>query len=48
MEQGGILDLRLENKGKDYVMISIIDSGYGIKKENLGPCDRGFLYNETR
>ncbi|MGH1287212.1 ATP-binding protein [Bacillus toyonensis] len=42
MEQGGILDLRLENKGKDYVMISIIDSGYGIKKENLARVTEAF------
>ncbi|MGZ7150234.1 ATP-binding protein [Bacillus sp. BC08] len=35
MEQGGTLDLRLENKGQDYVMLSVIDNGYGIKKENL-------------
>lgn len=34
MEQGGTLDLRLENKGQDYVMLSVIDNGYGIKKEN--------------
>ncbi|PGB01280.1 ATP-binding protein [Bacillus toyonensis] len=42
MEQGGILDLRLENKGKDYVMISVIDSGYGIKKENLARVTEAF------
>jgi len=35
MEQGGTLELRLENKGRDYVMLSVIDNGYGIKKENL-------------
>ena len=35
MEQGGTLELRLENKGQDYVMLSVIDNGYGIKKENL-------------
>ncbi|MBE5104732.1 ATP-binding protein [Bacillus thuringiensis] len=35
MEQGGILDIRLESKGKEYVMISIIDNGHGIKQENL-------------
>lgn len=35
MEQGGILHLRLENKGEEYVRISIIDNGHGIKKENL-------------
>ncbi|MGE7883150.1 ATP-binding protein [Bacillus sp. NPDC094077] len=35
MEQGGILDVRLESKGKEYVMISIIDNGHGIKQENL-------------
>ena len=35
MEQGGTLELRLENKGQDYVMLSVIDNGYGIKKENV-------------
>ena len=33
MEQGGTLELRLENKGQDYVILSVIDTGYGIKKE---------------
>lgn len=42
MEQGGILDIRLENKGKDYVMISVIDNGYGIKKENLALVTEDF------
>lgn len=35
MEQDGILHVRLENKGKEYVMISVIDNGHGIKQENL-------------
>lgn len=35
MEQGGILELRIENKDQDYVMISIIDNGYGIKDEYI-------------
>ena len=47
MGQGGILHLQLENKGKEYVMISVIDNGHGIKQENL-PRYRGLLYNETR
>ncbi|HFJ9441503.1 MULTISPECIES: ATP-binding protein [Bacillus] len=42
MEQGGVLDLRLENKGKDYVMLSVIDNGYGIKKENLERVKEAF------
>ncbi len=48
MEQGGTLELRLENKGQDYVMLSVIDTGYGIKKENLARVTEAFLYNETR
>ncbi|MES5952146.1 ATP-binding protein [Bacillus fungorum] len=42
MEQGGTLDLRLENKGQDYVMLSVIDNGYGIKKENLARVKEAF------
>ncbi|HFU7055498.1 MULTISPECIES: ATP-binding protein [Bacillus] len=42
MEQGGTLDLRLENKGQDYVMLSVIDNGYGIKKENLARVTEAF------
>ena len=42
MEQGGTLDLRLENKGRDYVMLSVIDNGYGIKKENLARVKEAF------
>ena len=42
MEQGGTLELRLENKGKDYVMLSVIDNGYGIKKENLARVKEAF------
>ncbi|MCC2380095.1 two-component sensor histidine kinase [Bacillus wiedmannii] len=42
MEQGGTLELRLENKGQDYVMLSVIDNGYGIKKENLARVTEAF------
>ncbi|MED2182524.1 ATP-binding protein [Bacillus wiedmannii] len=42
MEQGGTLELRLENKGQDYVMLSVIDNGYGIKKENLARVKEAF------
>ncbi|MCH4570606.1 ATP-binding protein [Bacillus sp. ES1-5] len=42
MEQGGTLELRLENKGRDYVMLSVIDNGYGIKKENLARVKEAF------
>lgn len=42
MEQGGTLELRLENKGQDYVMLSVIDTGYGIKKENLARVTEAF------
>ena len=42
MEQGGTLELRLENKGQDYVMLSVIDNGYGIKKENLARVTESF------
>ncbi|MDA1524878.1 ATP-binding protein [Bacillus cereus] len=42
MEQGGTLELRLENKGQDYVMLSVIDNGYGIKKENLARVIEAF------
>ncbi|PHB60215.1 two-component system sensor histidine kinase NtrB [Bacillus wiedmannii] len=42
MEQGGTLELRLENKGQDYVMLSVIDNGYGIKKENLDRVTEAF------
>ncbi len=47
MEQGGTLELRLENKGQDYVMLSVIDNGYGIKKENVARVTEAFLYNKT-
>lgn len=42
MEKGGTLELRLENKGQDYVMLSVIDNGYGIKKENLARVKEAF------
>ncbi|HDR7912188.1 TPA: two-component sensor histidine kinase [Bacillus wiedmannii] len=42
MEQGGTLELRLEDKGRDYVMLSVIDNGYGIKKENLARVKEAF------
>ena len=42
MEQGGTLELRLENKGQDYVMLSVIDNGYGIKKENVARVTEAF------
>ncbi|GAB6555226.1 MULTISPECIES: ATP-binding protein [Bacillus] len=42
MEQGGTLDLRLENKGQDYVTLSVSDNGYGIKKENLARVKEAF------
>ncbi|PFV79686.1 two-component sensor histidine kinase [Bacillus sp. AFS059628] len=42
MEQGGTLELRLENKGRDYVMLSVIDNGYGIKKENSARVKEAF------
>ncbi|MDH4423733.1 ATP-binding protein [Bacillus cereus] len=42
MEQGGILDLRIENKNQDYVMISIIDNGYGIKEEYITRVTEAF------
>ncbi len=42
MEQGGILDLRLDNRGHDYVMISVIDNGYGIKQENIARVTEAF------
>ncbi|CUB15322.1 Sporulation kinase E [Bacillus cereus] len=42
MEQGGTLELRLENKGQDDVMLSVIDTGYGIKKENLARVKEAF------
>ncbi|HGE7613138.1 two-component sensor histidine kinase [Bacillus thuringiensis] len=42
MEQGGILHLQLENKGKEYVIISVIDNGYGIKQENLTRVTEAF------
>ncbi|NIA60966.1 two-component sensor histidine kinase [Bacillus pacificus] len=42
MEQGGTLELRLENKGQDYVMLSVIDNGYGIKKENVTRVTEAF------
>ncbi|MED0873922.1 ATP-binding protein [Bacillus mobilis] len=42
MEQGGTLELRLENKGRDYVVLSVIDNGYGIKKENLARVKEAF------
>ncbi len=48
MEQGGTLELRLENKGQDYVILSVIDNGYGIKKENVARVTEAFLYNKTR
>ena len=43
MGQGGILHLQLENKGKEYVMISVIDNGHGIKQENLPVLQRPFI-----
>ena len=43
MEQGGTLELRLENKGQDYVMLSVIDNGYGIKKENVARVTEAFI-----
>ncbi|WP_242257040.1 ATP-binding protein [Bacillus cereus group sp. BfR-BA-01379] len=42
MEQGGTLDLRLDNEGQDYVVLSVIDNGYGIKKENLARVKEAF------
>ena len=42
MEQGGILHLQLENKGKEYVIISVIDNGHGIKQENLTRVTEAF------
>ena len=42
MEQGGTLELRLENKGQDYVILSVIDNGYGIKKENVARVTEAF------
>ncbi|MDP7992731.1 ATP-binding protein [Bacillus sp. MHSD_36] len=42
MEQGGTLELRLENNGRDYVMLSVIDNGHGMKKENLARVKEAF------
>ncbi|KEK24588.1 ATP-binding protein [Bacillus gaemokensis] len=35
MSRGGKLEIRIENKSRDYVVVSMIDNGYGIEKEDL-------------
>ncbi|MGE7935927.1 ATP-binding protein [Bacillus paramycoides] len=42
MEHGGTLQIQVEDKKRDYVVISIVDSGFGIKKENLGRVTEAF------
>ena len=37
-----MLHLQLENKGKEYVIISVIDNGHGIKQENLPRVTEAF------
>lgn len=32
MEHGGTLKIQVENKKRDYVIVSIVDSGFGIKR----------------
>lgn len=42
MEHGGTLKIQVENKKRDYVIVSIVDSGFGIKKDNLGRVKDAF------
>ncbi|MFE6134580.1 ATP-binding protein [Bacillus sp. NPDC057893] len=42
MELGGTLQIQVEDKKRDYVIVSIVDSGFGIKKENLGRVTEAF------
>ncbi|PGZ09999.1 two-component sensor histidine kinase [Bacillus cereus] len=42
MEHGGVLQIQVEDKKMDYVLVSIVDSGFGIKKENLGRVTEAF------
>ncbi|MFD6506973.1 ATP-binding protein [Bacillus sp. NPDC060175] len=42
MELGGTLQIQVEDKKRDYVIVSIVDNGFGIKKENLGRVTEAF------
>ncbi|MES5929084.1 ATP-binding protein [Bacillus cereus group sp. MG9] len=42
MEHGGTLQIQVEDKKRDYVIVSIVDNGFGIKKENLGRVTEAF------
>ncbi|KFM99739.1 GHKL domain-containing protein [Bacillus clarus] len=42
MEHGGTLQIQIEDKKREHVIISVIDNGQGIKKENLGRITEAF------
>ncbi|PEX91710.1 ATP-binding protein [Bacillus cereus] len=42
MEQDGVLQIQVEDRKRDYVIVSIVDSGHGIKNKNVGRVTEAF------